>query len=457
MARRRPDRRSRPAGTRRCCCRSRAGVNTGFHKSLLMANGQEAVDLWPWSITRRWGLRWTPATPPTRARTSPNRARPWVRSVKHVHLRDGRGKNIMVVPGDGDVDFAELAAALREIGYGRAAVIELEYADAHAPQVRPDLARAKRSWRSTLSLPETGRITVGSLRLHGAKGVRATMNPIGVNAWVWVSPPTDANIAEIAPRVKAMGFDLLELGVGVPGRLGSGARRRDPGRQRPGRLGLRRHGRRTATSPIPTSSPPRRTTSATASTRPRPSGANVVAGPLYTPVGKTWQMDGAERAATVDRLVEGLRAARRLRGGARRAPRRRAAQPLRDELPQHRRADDGGRRSGRLPGGRGAARHVPHEHRGEGPGRGHPPRRRQPGPLPRLRQRPRHAGRRPHRLGGDRHRPEGDGLRPAPWSSSPSPRANQTIARAAAIWRPLAETQDALAEEGLAFLRGALR
>jgi D-psicose/D-tagatose/L-ribulose 3-epimerase len=30
---------------------------------------------------------------------------------------------------------------------------------------------------------------------------------------------------------------------------------------------------------------------------------------------------------------------------------------------------------------------------------------------------------------------------------------NQTIARAAAIWRPLAETQDALAEEGLAFLR----
>jgi D-psicose/D-tagatose/L-ribulose 3-epimerase len=32
---------------------------------------------------------------------------------------------------------------------------------------------------------------------------------------------------------------------------------------------------------------------------------------------------------------------------------------------------------------------------------------------------------------------------------------NQTIARAAAIWRPLAATQDALAQEGLAFLRGA--
>jgi D-psicose/D-tagatose/L-ribulose 3-epimerase len=33
---------------------------------------------------------------------------------------------------------------------------------------------------------------------------------------------------------------------------------------------------------------------------------------------------------------------------------------------------------------------------------------------------------------------------------------NQTIARAAAIWRPLAETQDTPARDGLAFLHGAL-
>jgi D-psicose/D-tagatose/L-ribulose 3-epimerase len=43
------------------------------------------------------------------------------------------------------------------------------------------------------------------------------VNPIGVNSWVWVSPPTDAAVTEIAPRVKAMGFDLLELGVENPG------------------------------------------------------------------------------------------------------------------------------------------------------------------------------------------------------------------------------------------------
>ena len=49
------------------------------------------------------------------------------------------GKNILVVPGDGTVDFTALAFALREIGYGRAAVIELEYEDATAAAVRPNL------------------------------------------------------------------------------------------------------------------------------------------------------------------------------------------------------------------------------------------------------------------------------------------------------------------------------
>ena len=43
------------------------------------------------------------------------------------------------------------------------------------------------------------------------------MNLIGVKSWVWVSPPTDAAIAQIAPRAKAMGFALLEMGVENPG------------------------------------------------------------------------------------------------------------------------------------------------------------------------------------------------------------------------------------------------
>jgi hypothetical protein len=42
------------------------------------------------------------------------------------------------------------------------------------------------------------------------------MNPMGANSWVWVAPPRDAAIAEIAPRVKEMDFDLLEMGVENP-------------------------------------------------------------------------------------------------------------------------------------------------------------------------------------------------------------------------------------------------
>jgi sugar phosphate isomerase/epimerase len=70
-------------------------------------------------------------------------ARQLGRHVKHVHLRDGIGQNILVVPGDGVVDFAALAHALCEIGYDRAAVIELEYEYARADQVRDDLKRAR--------------------------------------------------------------------------------------------------------------------------------------------------------------------------------------------------------------------------------------------------------------------------------------------------------------------------
>ena len=44
-----------------------------------------------------------------------------------------------------------------------------------------------------------------------------TPNPIGINTWVWSSPPTDALMAEVAPKAKQMGFDLLELPVENPG------------------------------------------------------------------------------------------------------------------------------------------------------------------------------------------------------------------------------------------------
>ena len=133
------------------------------------------------------------------------------------------------------------------------------------------------------------------------------MNPIGVNAWVWVSPPTNESIAELAPRVKAMGFDLFELGLENPGdwdpqRMAEVFAANDlsaavcaamgPGRDLtdPDAVDATRDYLRACIDAVATVE------------------GEVVAGPIYTPVRETWQMNAAERAATLDGLVEGFRA-----------------------------------------------------------------------------------------------------------------------------------------------------
>ena len=39
----------------------------------------------------------------------------------------------------------------------------------------------------------------------------------GVNTWVWASPLSDAELAELAPRIAEMGFDWIELPIESPG------------------------------------------------------------------------------------------------------------------------------------------------------------------------------------------------------------------------------------------------
>lgn len=114
-----------------------------LHKTMLMATGQEAADLMDLVDHPAVGVAIDPSHATYAGENVAEIARALGPLVKHVHLRDGIGQNIMVVPGDGTVDFHDLAVALGEIGYERAAVIELEYADARAPEVRPDLMRAK--------------------------------------------------------------------------------------------------------------------------------------------------------------------------------------------------------------------------------------------------------------------------------------------------------------------------
>jgi sugar phosphate isomerase/epimerase len=118
-------------------------ITVELHKEMLMATSQQALDLMEMIDHPSVGV----AVDPSHATFAGERAADVVRAlgslVKHVHLRDGRGKDIMVVPGDGDVDFSELSRSLLEVNYRGAAVIELEYEEAHPPQVTIDLRRAK--------------------------------------------------------------------------------------------------------------------------------------------------------------------------------------------------------------------------------------------------------------------------------------------------------------------------
>jgi D-psicose/D-tagatose/L-ribulose 3-epimerase len=131
---------------------------------------------------------------------------------------------------------------------------------------------------------------------------------IGANTWIWTSPLTDERLAELGPRIRAWGFDVIELPIENLGDW-------DPSRTREllQRLGLG------ATTCLVM--PPGRdlVTDDTAVVHDTQDylkgcldlasaiGAGVVAGPAYAPVGRTWLMQPQERAATITRLVEALK------------------------------------------------------------------------------------------------------------------------------------------------------
>lgn len=133
-------------------------------------------------------------------------------------------------------------------------------------------------------------------------------NPIGANAWIWMSPPTDDRIAALAPRLKAWGFDVLELPLESPGDW-------DPARTADvlGSLGL-------GASVCVAMGPDRDFVSAdpavVAGTQAylracidavAALGGDIVAGPIYAPVGRTGLLETDERARSLERLVTNLR------------------------------------------------------------------------------------------------------------------------------------------------------
>lgn len=134
------------------------------------------------------------------------------------------------------------------------------------------------------------------------------LNPIGVSTWVWCSPLTDERLATLAPRVRAWGFDSIELPFEA---IGDWDPRRAAGLLGPLGLGATTCAVMTPDRDLTTSD------DAITSATQRyliacvdgavAVGSRVVAGPVYAPVGRCWRLDEEGRASTVARLVEALR------------------------------------------------------------------------------------------------------------------------------------------------------
>lgn len=131
---------------------------------------------------------------------------------------------------------------------------------------------------------------------------------IGVNTWVWTSPLTDDSLDSIARKAAAMGFDAIELPVENPGDW-------DPGRAAEllSELGLAPYvvgamgvGRDLIDATSDTIEGTQRYLEHCIGVAAK-LGAKVVAGPFYAQTGRVWRMTEQERRQLSAQFVESLR------------------------------------------------------------------------------------------------------------------------------------------------------
>jgi D-psicose/D-tagatose/L-ribulose 3-epimerase len=129
----------------------------------------------------------------------------------------------------------------------------------------------------------------------------------GVNAWVWTSPVTTAELERLAPMVKAMGFDWIEIPLETIGDLDY---KRAAQIVRDQELGV---------SACPAMGPDRDLIHEDETIRNNGMdfvrrcvdacqimGVTNLVGPIYSAVGRTWQQTPADRMRDVDLLVKQL-------------------------------------------------------------------------------------------------------------------------------------------------------
>jgi D-psicose/D-tagatose/L-ribulose 3-epimerase len=280
------------------------------------------------------------------------------------------------------------------------------------------------------------------------------MNPLGANTWIWVSPLTDDALAALAPRIAGWGFDVIELPIEQLGDW-------DPDRARRllDDLGL---GATTCAVMPPDRDLVVEDPAVIAATTDylrgcidvaATVGAGSVGGPIYSSVGRTWLLDADERRTTIDRLVTNLRPIAETAAAAGVAlalePLNRFETSLINTVDQALEVVDAVDSSGL--GITLDTFHMSIEEKD---------------PAAAIRR----AGPRLAHFqasGSDRGAPGNDHLDwraiadaivdigySGPVCIESFTSQNRTIARAAAIWRPLERSQDAIATDGIAFLRG---
>lgn len=279
---------------------------------------------------------------------------------------------------------------------------------------------------------------------------------IGANPWIWTSPVTDKALEKIIPRLREWGFDAIELPVEDVG---------DWSPHRVRRL-LDEHGLKAA-AVIAVTSPGRELVEADAPTINRTQaylsrcvelaaavGAPSVCGPLYASVGRTWRLSPPQRSAVYEQFrgsigpVSDLAGSMGVRLGIEALNRYETS--VLNTVEQTLAAIDG------LPDTVGIMLDSYHMNIEEAD-----PYAAVRAPGPRLVH--------VQVSGSDRGAPGGDHIDWPRWLGSLVASGyqgavclesftgeNEAIAVAAAIWRPLAASQDALARNGLAHLRSVL-
>lgn len=130
---------------------------------------------------------------------------------------------------------------------------------------------------------------------------------LGVNTWVWASPLTDESLERLARKAAGMGFQAIELPVESPGDW-------DPARAAdlvqelsltPYVVGAMGAGRDLVAAPDSDIGATQRYLGHCIEVA-GILGASVVAGPFYARTGRTWRMDADERSAVVAGLRRNL-------------------------------------------------------------------------------------------------------------------------------------------------------